>query len=47
MCAGSTLGVDDHRRPVADSKLHFSLSNGDGCRGHFAAINDWLKETRI
>lgn len=30
-----------------DSKLNICLSNGDGCGGHFSAINDWLKETGV
>jgi len=30
-----------------DSKRNIRLSNGDGCRGHFSAINDWLKETGV
>lgn len=30
-----------------DSKLNNCLRNGDGCRGHFSAINDWFKETGV
>lgn len=30
-----------------DSKLNICLSNGNGCRGHFSAISDWLRETGV